>query len=149
MSGYLSVARHPIILSLLDYWESKRRGRPFPGRRDIDPGDFVYALGNILLVDVLAGPRYRYRLFGTNAAFRHGFDLTGCVLQDMPQTEYRDFAIAQYDAVRKARKPLFPVGSRTLGNRLWHYEAALLPLAADGANIDMILVYLGFIEPPA
>lgn len=147
MSGFLDEPRDPAALRLFRYWQSKRRGRLFPGRRDLDPVEFPYALGNIVLVEVLEGPRFRYRLFGSNVAFRNGFDLTGQVLDDRPPAEYRDFVLGLYRTVLAERKPLFPAGQWVLDGRLLSYEGALLPLAADGTAIDMLLTYVGYTEP--
>ncbi|MBX6321162.1 MAG: PAS domain-containing protein [Rhodospirillaceae bacterium] len=45
---------------LFAYWREKAAGRIGPARRDIDPLDFHYLLGDIALVEVLRNPlRFR------------------------------------------------------------------------------------------
>ena len=48
-------------------------------RADIDPVDIRYAIGNVILIDVIDGEplQFRIRLHGTNLAERVRFDLTG------------------------------------------------------------------------
>ena len=61
-----------------DYWQGKCRGEQLPGRQDIDPLDFPWALGLVCLLDVERYPLvFRYRLDGTTIAERYGADLTG------------------------------------------------------------------------
>lgn len=129
----------PLVRRFVAYWEDKRGDRPFPARGDIDPLDFPYALGSLLLVEVQPGGRYRYRVFGDRVAARHGFDLTGQVLNDLPQSEYRDFVLGLYDRVADGGGPVFACGRRFVGGRLQDYEVALLPLGS-GRAVEMILV---------
>jgi hypothetical protein len=57
------------LAQLYDYWLSRKGSRRFPSRGDIDPLDFRYVLGHVMLVDVLRDPvRFRVRL----AWQRHG-----------------------------------------------------------------------------
>jgi len=44
--------RHPDLQRLYDYWDSRRGGRRYPARSDLDPVEFGFALGNRY-----AGPR--------------------------------------------------------------------------------------------
>jgi hypothetical protein len=81
----------PPLLRLFDYWETKRGQRPWPARRDIDPLDFHYVLGNVALLDVLRQPwRFRVRLFGDNLARRIGIEVTGRMLDEVPLPQLRD-----------------------------------------------------------
>ena len=65
----------PRLRRFYDYWTGKCGERRFPARRDIDPLDFPYVLGNLMLVDVLRDPqRFRVRLHGTNLVARMHYD---------------------------------------------------------------------------
>src|SRR5260221_12473198 len=70
---------------LYAYLEAKRGTREFAARRDIDPLDFAYALGNVILLDVLYQPlRFRFRLVGSVISGRVGYDMTGKFLHRHP-----------------------------------------------------------------
>src|SRR3546814_12117958 len=46
-AGRLKLLCDPELLRLLDYWRAKRRGRPMPSRKDIDPTEIPWALGRV------------------------------------------------------------------------------------------------------
>ena len=54
---------HPKLRKLYEYWDNKRGERIMPARANIDPLDMTYIVGNVILVDVIAGetPRFRIR----------------------------------------------------------------------------------------
>src|SRR3569623_2853014 len=74
----LTMAEQEAWKQLYDYWQSKHvDGRP-PTRLEIDPLVEVPRLAaHILLIDVVDGCRYRYRLAGSAYWARYGFELTG------------------------------------------------------------------------
>ena len=137
----------PILQRLLADWQVRRRGRLLPSRGDFDPLDLKYVLGKLLLVDVL-GPdvagrplQFRYRLVGTELAARVGVDLTGRTLDDYPSPEYREFMRRRYTQTVEERRPLSSVQTRlVVDNQVRRYEALLLPLAADGETVDMLMI---------
>ena len=95
---------HPILARLLSYWIERRQGRQFPARRDIDPLDFPYALGNISLIDVFHNPlRFRYRLVGTRITEQIGVEMTGRWLDDVPYPDYREILVSLYSRVVASR----------------------------------------------
>src|SRR5262245_66067533 len=79
---------------LLAYWTERCAGRAMPTRADIDPLDFAYILGNVVLLGVERGPpheslRFRVRLQGTEIVQRLGFDLTGRALDELAMPGFR------------------------------------------------------------
>ena len=132
----------PLLQRLLVDWEARRRGRTLPGRRDFDPLDLKYILGKLLLVDVERAPlRFRFRLVGTELAARSGVELTGRTLDDYPSPEYREFMRRRYTQTVEERRPLSSVQTRlVIDNQVRRYEALLLPLAADGEIVDMLMI---------
>src|SRR5438445_5428741 len=98
---------HPNLVRMYEYWRARRHGRDFPGRSDIDPLDFTFALGNIELIDVLRDPlQFRYRLFGVNIAMRDGYDLTGKTVDDIREPHFRALVRAAFEEVIELRRPL-------------------------------------------
>ena len=135
---------NPRLKRLYDYWSEKRGDRRWPARADIDPVDMAFALGNVILAEVLleTQPRFRIRLHGTTLAQHVGYDLTGKMLDDMPVPEFRDLSIRSFSKVVRDGEPLHILADRAVDGRSQRYEAILMPLSADGARVDMLLVGL-------
>jgi PAS domain len=92
---------------LYEYWLAKKGQRRFPSRRDIDPIDFPYVLGHVMLVDVLRNPlRFQVRLHGTEMTAKAGYDLTGKFLDDHPVTEYRRYVMERCASLLRDGDPL-------------------------------------------
>lgn len=140
--------RHPDLVRLYDYWATRRGTRNFPARADLDPVEFSFALGNVTLVDVLYDPlRFRFRLVGTLMAQRMGWDLTGRMVDEIPDAKYRDSVIQGFRKVIEARRPNTTLYEREVERRPRRFEVLRLPLAADGETIDMLLLCPMFFEP--
>jgi len=72
------MAKQEAWKQLYDYWLSKHvDGRP-PTRAELDPPvEVPRLLAHIMLIDVVDGSRFRYRLVGSSYWDRYGFELTG------------------------------------------------------------------------
>jgi hypothetical protein len=131
------------LCRLYCYWLAKKGERRFPARGDIDPLDFPYVLGHVMLLDVLRHPlRFKYRVHGTEMVRRAGYDLTGKFLDDLPITEYRQYVQERCEGLVRNREPLLVHHNRTLDGRPRHYEALWLPFSDDGENVNMLLCAL-------
>jgi hypothetical protein len=65
------------LCRLFSYWLAKKGDRRCPSRGDIDPLDFAYVLGHVILFDVIRDPlRFRVRVHGTEMVRRARYDLT-------------------------------------------------------------------------
>lgn len=133
----------PRLHDMLRYWRARCRDGRLPARRDIDPIELKALLGNILMVDVVrqadGTPRFRYRLFGTEFIFYHGRDLTGRWLDEIANAGFRDELLALYHAV-VTRREMRTLSYDYLVDGLRHrFQAVLLPLAADGSTVDIVL----------
>ena len=140
--------KHPRLRQLYDYWDGKRGDRPMPARADLDPIDIRFAIGDVILVDVLdeESPRFRIRLHGTNLAERTNFDLTGKMLDEMPAPEFRELVTRTFRRVVHTREPLHALAERLLDGRVHRYETIIMPLSSDGERIDRPMVGMIF-EP--
>lgn len=140
--------RHPDLLRLYDYWATRRRGRSFPARADLDPVEFRFALGNVTLIDVLYEPlRFRFRLVGTLMAQRMGWDLTGKMVDEIPDASYRDSVIQGFRKVVETRRPNMTLYERDVDGKPRRFQVLRLPLATDGETIDMLLLCPMFFDP--
>lgn len=140
--------KHPKLQRLYDYWSEKRGERAMPSRADLDPIDIRFAIGDVILVDVLdeTPPRFRIRLHGTNLSERTNFDLTGKMLDEMPAPEFRELSTRSFRKVVRERVPLHTLAERPLDGRTQRYEAIVLPLSGDGSRVDRLMV--GMIYDP-
>jgi hypothetical protein len=132
---------HPKLRRLYEYWQAKRGERKMPGRADLDPLDMTFIIGNIILVDVIAGDPigFRIRLHGTNLAERVHYELTGKMLDDLPQIEFRNLTRQSFTKVVGTEKPLHAWRDRILDERPRRYETIILPLSGDDARVDMLI----------
>ena len=91
MAGQPLPITHPRLQQLYAYWSTKKGQRKMPSRADIDVLDLRYVMGNMMLVDVIDGspPRFRIRLHGSNLSQRAGYELTGKMLDELPETDFR------------------------------------------------------------
>src|SRR6185437_16360420 len=100
------------------YWMERKGAHRLPSRGDVDPLDFHYLLGNIMLLDVLGQPpRFRMRLHGSNMVARAGYDLTGKFLDDLPIPEYRKYVVERCRGLVKTGMPLALQHDRVLGGQ--------------------------------
>jgi hypothetical protein len=129
------------LADLLVYWRGLVTGR-LPGRADIDPLDIgASLLPHVFLADVLeGGGRFRWRLIGTHIVTHALTDDTGKDFEVSIAPAMRATIIEHYRKVVISRRPLCHRGSFTgRDGRGYRYDRLLLPLAADGMTVDMIL----------
>ena len=130
----------PRLRRLYEYWLKKRGRRRFPARGDIDPLDFSYLLGNVLLIDVLRNPlRFRMRVHGTEMARRANYDLTGKFLDELPIADYRNYVIERCTGLVETGEPALIHHDRVLDGQRRRYEALWLPLSENGIDVSMLL----------
>lgn len=140
MAALLDKIKTPCLRRLYAYWDGRRQGREFPARSDLDPLDFRYALGHVILLDVLADPRrFRFRLHGSELAARSGYDMTGKLIEELPNPTNRALLVERCRTVMETRQPMALIDERFVGPRRFGYEAVWLPLAKDGVQIDMLM----------
>jgi hypothetical protein len=122
---------------LYAYWLSKHvDGRP-PTRRELDPPIEVPRLiANVMLIDVIDGNRFRYRLVGSAVWDRYGFELTGTWIEGRvpAEAEWRDTLQAVHND-RAARLITSPVTDHP--ERL--HIAIALPLSDGQGGVGQIL----------
>ncbi|HTH98602.1 MAG TPA: PAS domain-containing protein [Stellaceae bacterium] len=121
-------------------FQAKRQGRALLGRQDIDPAEFVALLPRVALFDVHYDPlRFRMRLAGTNWRRDLGFEPTGMWLDDWPHEGQRRLLIGSLAQVVTSARASLSRRRTVIDDITLHYEALILPLAADGRVVDMLL----------
>ncbi|GAB4169751.1 MAG: hypothetical protein OHK0024_05440 [Thalassobaculales bacterium] len=132
--------------SLVALWYGKCQDDTLPGRHDFDVLELRPWLGHIALYDVEpgpAGPRLRFRLIGTEIVAYDGGDFTGRYLDEVLPDPIRDIVLSLYRAVYETRRPALESVTRPngQGDRVT-WDRAVLPLASDGARIDVMMLFL-------
>jgi hypothetical protein len=131
----------PLLRRLYDYWNEKRGERSMPSRADIDPVDMRFILGSVLLADVLRAPlRFYVRLHGTELVRRSGYELSGKMLDELPQPQFRALTHRSWAKSVETRAPFHAIRDRILDGRNARYEVLILPLSRTGDEVDMVLV---------
>lgn len=129
---------------LFAYWAGLRKAGRLPGREDIHPKDFKRLLPTVSLIDVVAGdpPEFRLRLAGTGLYSVYGREITGRGLEDIYNSAAAEYWRGELTRVVAERRPA--VGVHSLAWRGAGHLSILwlrLPLASNGADVDMILGY--------
>ena len=132
-----------LVAQCHDYWRRIAPPGRLPGRQHVWPGDMLAFLPHVWLLDVVREPlRFRYRLIGTAEVRVLGADLTGQWLDEAHGETWNS------PPVRDRLRFMVETGRPTWNRSpvLWGpdrshqlIENCLLPLAADGSTVDMIL----------
>ncbi|MCA3260784.1 MAG: PAS domain-containing protein [Telmatospirillum sp.] len=136
--------RHERLRRFYAYWRSKHRGDALPGRAQIDPLEFPWALGYVTLHDTLPNGDFRVRLDATEAVAFFGVDLTGTVLSTHHDREMAEKMMETLTHVARTRAPLVLDREFAIQNRYWRYQSLMLPFATDGKTVDMLASVLGY-----
>ena len=139
----------PYLRRLFAYWQDKRRGRELPSRRDLDPREFAFALGHVLLIDVVDDPRrFRFRLHGSVLSFRARYDMTGRMVDELPNEENRSVLLQRCRRLLETKRPCFARSQRIVDGTMYGYEVVWMPLSSDDTTIDMLLGGLAYFDDP-
>ncbi|MEQ8817882.1 MAG: PAS domain-containing protein [Thalassobaculum sp.] len=125
---------------LYDYWRERHVGDRPPGRAELDPLDFPYAVGFVTLIDVAHDPlRFRFRLVASPVTEHLGYELTGRSVDEVPEPAMRAYLDESYRRLVAERRPLYESGERVLDHRIWRHESMLLPCCGPDGAINMII----------
>lgn len=142
--------RHPTLQRFFAYWRAKAGTRPMPVRADLDPIDFRYALGYIVLVDVERNPlRFRFRLYGSGLVNYFGDgDYTGKYADELLPADYAPFVVKAYTAAVERRVPYYAHRDMVMDRQRLIYDVLTLPLADPAApdEIGMLAILMIPIE---
>ena len=139
---------HPKIARMLGYCRSIVPPDRLPGRAQFDPIDVPGLLPNVWLLEREPGPRFRYRLMGTRVAAAFQGDLTGRYVGDVHSSAAAAAMLTYLMGVVESRRPHFRIGRPTAWpiEKFLTLERLYMPLARDGATVDMILGFTVFLK---
>ena len=127
---------------LLTHWDALRGTRAMPSRGEISPLELRPALGFVSLIDAVGEGRFDfcYRLYGTEAAQRVGFDMTGRSLWTFPTEPWLlVYHAAVYRAVMLRGLPLFTRHKPAMRQRVLESQRLALPLADEASLPSRVL----------
>jgi hypothetical protein len=131
----------PQLRKLYEWWCAHRIEGKLPSRRQIDPLDLKFLLGNLLIIDVSYNPlRFRFRLFGSELAARLRHDWSGKPLDTYPDAEFRQHLQRIWEEAVTVSRPIANSRRMILDGRAYRYDGLILPLSSDGEKIDALLV---------
>jgi PAS domain len=141
----------PRIRRLYEYWQGARPGAGrLPGRQHIDPAAIRDLLPWLWMVDVERDPlRFRYRLLGTEQVHAMERDLTGRLLDEAHPSFVGSSSYPHYVAAAERGEIGYRRGPPTfhVSKDYIAIERLLLPLARDGATVDMLLAITLYFSP--
>jgi hypothetical protein len=142
--------RHPPLQQLLDFWNDRRGGQAFPLRDAVDPLDLRFALGNILLADILRGDRirFRYRLWGSRLTEDYGAEMTGRHVDELQPAALAARVQQSYVDVVATGLPQHQQFDDVLDGRWFVHERLLLPLALPDAPDRVGMIMGGIFRSP-
>jgi len=139
---------NPKLHRLLDYWVSKKPADALPGRQHIDPLEIPDLLAALFLIDVVrqvGGPRFHFRLMGSDFVSTLGRDFTGQWLDEAAPPESRQALVDGYIAMLETREPAYRRSHLyAYGREHINYERLTCPLARDGKTVDMLIGVIDF-----
>ena len=119
-----------------------------PSRADIDPGEIPRLLPNLILLDVLREPpNLRYRLVGTEIEAHSSLgNITGKLITELPDrappSKVWDNLWSVVDSAEPSHSSVPYVGPK---RDFVTTRQVVLPLAADGERVDMLLVFIAYL----
>ncbi len=144
---------HPELQEFLDYWLSKHGPQgQLPSRAQIDPSEIPTLLTGIALYDVervqsALGYRFKYRLLGTRHSAVNQADFSGRYVEDVHYPDEAVPIIGAFTLVVERKLPHYwrreRISRRDPTSRV-PYERIVVPLAADGVNVNMLFAHFIF-----
>ncbi len=135
----LEAFRDDKLVLAATYWGLIRGGNPAPRRSDLDPGAMPPDILPWIVLIMLEGDRFRYRLTGTGLRDLLGRDLTGLYVDEVtPNTAYNGYISDSLNRVREAGRCMFSETILEIGGEAKRTQRFIAPMSRNGAEIDMI-----------
>lgn len=131
----------PILQRLLAYWESLKEEDAFPHVDAVDPIEFGFALGHVMLLEPAEdGLDFIYRVYGSEIAGVFGTDLNRKRVSDHTFPSMSQYFLANYWACTRHRAPLFSRHAPPIEVSVAYWDRLVLPLRDDAGEIARLLV---------
>lgn len=128
----------PMLRRLYDSWRKAAGTRPMPAPGDFGPTDIAWAADFLSVHEVRPDGEFRFRIDAPHTANIFGIDMTGKSLADYPEPRVRGLIRHSLLNVVGTRAPVLEKRDITVSLWRWEYEILLVPLSADGQDVDTI-----------
>lgn len=129
------------ITRFLALWEGKAGPNRLPRRADFDIPELRPYLGRVAILDVIdGGADFRFRLYGSDIAEEYQADMTRKSVADF-RPHFRAAIVPGYRRCLETRAPYYDVIDIDDEMMRYKWERMVVPLAADGQTVDMLMVY--------
>jgi hypothetical protein len=128
----------PMLRRLYDSWRDAAGVRPMPAAGDLAPADLAWAADFLSVHDVRPGGEFHFRIDAPHTANIFGVDMTGKSLAAYSEPRVRELIRRTLLRVVDSRAPVLEMRDITISLWRWEYEILLVPLSADGLNVDTI-----------
>ncbi len=139
----------PRVVRVLAHWRGQVRDGRLPARADIDPVVIARVLPNVSILDVLGDGDFRFRLAGEALNERYG-SLKDRRLSELMEGAHLEITLEEHRSCVERRVAVFTRNTERTRQRLGDsqiFQRLLMPLAADGATVDALLVVMIFEGP--
>lgn len=134
--------------AIVDHWQSLRGGGPVPRADAINPGSMKALLPEIFIFELPDDGSVRYRLAGTQAVKRMGFEPKGMNLLDFTPPEVSPFVLGAFQLVGHHHVGgLGHFSSSSEVRKDYGLELVLLPITAPDGQPPRILSLSTRLEP--
>ncbi len=134
--------------AMVDHWQSLRAGGPVPRAEDINPGSMKALLSEIFIFELPDDGSVRYRLAGTQAVKRLGFEPKGMNLLDLTPEDARPFVAGAFQLVAHHHVGgLAHFTSSSEHRKDYGLELVLLPITAPDGQPPRILSLSTRLDP--
>jgi len=135
----LEAFRDDRLVLAATYWGLIRGGNMAPRRSDLDPGAMPPDILPWIVLVMVEGGRFRYRLIGTGLRDLLGRDLTGLYVDEITaNADYNDYVAGMLGRVRDAGRCLFSETLLEIGGETKRTQRFIAPMSRTGSEIDMI-----------
>ncbi|WP_299378367.1 PAS domain-containing protein [uncultured Kiloniella sp.] len=133
---------------IYQYWNQQKGDKLMPARADLDPADLGHLLPNILIHEVQAEPLdFRYRLVGSEIVSHINQNPTGTWMSQIPhQKKPSKLWNFLEDAVVNKHPVIANPPYLGKYKEFKFIEDIILPLSADGKNVNMLFIGVDFLK---
>lgn len=144
--------RSEIVIKGFRYWDSRRTGRPWPDRQDLDPLIDIPALvPHAILFDVRREPLdFRFRLVGSYVRENLSRNYVGHWFSEFPNYDATGAIWPRHRLVAENGRPMLQRPTYVGPHKEFTYvENVLLPVGTASPGWSMQLMFIDFIRKQA
>lgn len=146
-----SVPNVSLVDQSIEYWETVRRERAVPRRRDFDPTDTPRLLPHVVFLDVIdAGGDFRFRVIGDAIRSVSFANHTGKLMGSLPHISKDGPLMGTLRAAVTARRPVrTPIPYEGPRKEIALRDHLVLPFTGDDDEVSHLLLTIDLVDTRA